>query len=175
MKAKLPVIRLAGREDDSNILELIRIAFSGEDLTGLTEKLLSNTGSTFALVAEVGSRIAGVIFFTRASVTGADLSFALLGPLAVVPACQHSGIGSALVRNGFAEAAKRNIAEILVLGDPAYYGRFGFREESGISPPYELPAEWLPAWQSVSLTETHSASGTLEPGAIWMDQALWLP
>ncbi len=53
----------------------------------------------------------------------------LLGPLAVDPALKGAGIGSALMRHAIEEAARLGHRAILLVGDPAYYGRFGFSAE----------------------------------------------
>jgi predicted N-acetyltransferase YhbS len=50
----------------------------------------------------------------------------LLGPLAVDPAQRRRGIGSALVRRAMAAAARCDHRAVLLVGDAAYYGRFGF-------------------------------------------------
>jgi putative acetyltransferase len=49
-----------------------------------------------------------------------------LAPLAVCPSHQHKGIGSALVREGLLACRKRGLGFVVVLGEPAYYKRFGF-------------------------------------------------
>jgi predicted N-acetyltransferase YhbS len=53
----------------------------------------------------------------------------LLGPLAVNPAHRNQGIGSALMRHALAEAGRRGHRAVLLVGDAAYYGRFGFSAE----------------------------------------------
>jgi predicted N-acetyltransferase YhbS len=53
----------------------------------------------------------------------------LLGPLAVDPAVKSAGIGSALMRHAIAEAARLGHRAILLVGDAAYYRRFGFSSE----------------------------------------------
>ncbi len=50
----------------------------------------------------------------------------LLGPLAIDPAYEGKGIGSALMRAGIMEAKKRGHGAILLVGDAPYYERFGF-------------------------------------------------
>ena len=52
-----------------------------------------------------------------------------LGPVAVAPRDQGHGVGSALIRAGLAELAERGAAGCVVLGEPDYYGRFGFRND----------------------------------------------
>jgi predicted N-acetyltransferase YhbS len=50
----------------------------------------------------------------------------LLGPLAVDPAVKSAGIGSALMHHAIGEAARLGHGAILLVGDAAYYSRFGF-------------------------------------------------
>jgi predicted N-acetyltransferase YhbS len=54
----------------------------------------------------------------------------MLGPLAVEPTVQGSGAGSRLMRRALAEAAFRGHDAIILVGDPDYYGRFGFSAEA---------------------------------------------
>ena len=54
-----------------------------------------------------------------------------LAPLAVLPAAQRQGVGSALVREGLARCRAAGYAIVVVLGDPAYYSRFGFVDAAG--------------------------------------------
>ncbi|NDV85864.1 GNAT family N-acetyltransferase [Aurantimonas aggregata] len=61
---------------------------------------------------------------------GAPVPALLLGPLAVDPASHGSGIGGALMRHATAEAARLGHGAILLVGDPEYYGRFGFSTEA---------------------------------------------
>jgi predicted N-acetyltransferase YhbS len=61
----------------------------------------------------------------------------LLGPLAVDPARRRRGIGSALVRHALRAASKCGHRAVLLVGDPAYYSRFGFSAE-------RIGGLWLP-------------------------------
>lgn len=56
-----------------------------------------------------------------------------LGPLSVKPGLQRGGIGSALVRAGAQQLADMQAAGIVLVGDPAYYGRFGFAARPGLT------------------------------------------
>lgn len=79
----------------------------------------------------------------------------LLGPLAVDPALKGAGLGSALMRHAIGEAERLGHGAILLVGDAAYYSRFGFSSEKTSSlampGPYErnrflaleLTAGWL--------------------------------
>ena len=59
-------------------------------------------------------------------VIAGDTGALLLGPLAVDPALKNAGIGSALIREAIAEAARLGHRAILLVGDEPYYARFGF-------------------------------------------------
>jgi putative acetyltransferase len=69
-----------------------------------------------------------------------------LGPLSVHPARQHQGVGLALVHAVLGAADALDEPLVVLLGDPRYYQRFGFRlaAELGITPP---AAEWAPHFQ----------------------------
>jgi putative acetyltransferase len=62
-----------------------------------------------------------------------------VGPIAVLPSHQRQGIGSALMRETIRVAEERGEPLLLIEGNPAYYGRFGFvrADEHGIEPPPE--------------------------------------
>jgi predicted N-acetyltransferase YhbS len=50
----------------------------------------------------------------------------LLGPLTVHPSHRHRGVGSALMRHALAAAARLGHRAVMLVGDAAYYERFGF-------------------------------------------------
>lgn len=60
---------------------------------------------------------------------GFPVSALLLGPLAVDPLAAGCGIGSALMQHAIAQAKRMGHGAILLVGDPEYYGRFGFTAE----------------------------------------------
>lgn len=89
--------------------------------------LLRDAGRlSVTLVAEVGGVIVGHVAFSPVTVasgaTGAGLA-----PLAVVTWYRRQGIGAALVRAGLEACRAAGFGWTVVLGDPAYYSRFGFR------------------------------------------------
>ncbi|WP_227818373.1 GNAT family N-acetyltransferase [Serratia marcescens] len=53
----------------------------------------------------------------------------------VLPASQNRGIGSRLIRQLLAELQERHAAGCVVLGDPNYYGRFGFQAQTALTLP----------------------------------------
>jgi putative acetyltransferase len=103
----------------------------------------------FSLVALLGGAVVGHVVCSRALV--GSLPVLALGPLSVAPEHQRRGVGSALVHAVVAAADACDEPLVVLLGDPGYYGRFGFRlaAEYGIEPP--VPA-WAPHFQARTLT-----------------------
>ena len=62
-------------------------------------------------------------------VSGNGVPALLLGPLAVAPEHKGGGVGSALMRHSIEEAKRLEHGAVLLVGDAAYYGRFGFSGE----------------------------------------------
>lgn len=91
-----------------------------------------------ALVAERHAVLLGYVLFSHVGLAGESAGTVLaLAPLCVRPDRQRSGIGTALVEMGLVLADRLGEPLVTVLGDPAYYGRFGFEPASrfGITPP----------------------------------------
>ena len=98
--------------------------------------------------------LAGAIRFWPVRVAG--LPALLLGPVAVHPPRQGAGLGALLIE-GSLEEARRDWERILLVGDGAYYSRFGFSPLPGVRmPPPTDPARVLGrelapgAWQGVT-------------------------
>jgi len=163
----------AGARDLENLRQLYLDAFPDEDLSPLVSELLGGTAPVLSLVATFGGEAVGHVVFTNCTVEPGGNPIALLGPLCVTPEHQKGGIGSKLVRTGF-DHLKATVAQVMVLGDPQYYGRFGFKADRLVEPPCPIPAEWRDAWQSVQLDDrSATASGRLIVPDAWNDPALW--
>jgi putative acetyltransferase len=67
-----------------------------------------------------------------------------LGPISVAPGRQSQGIGSRLMHAALEALQARDAAGCVLLGDPVWYGRFGFRAGSGLVLP-SVPAEYFQA------------------------------
>ncbi len=99
---------------------------------------------TFSLVAEEGGEVIGHVAFSPVSVSGEgeDGGWYGLGPIAVQPSRQRSGIGSALVRAGLARLKEVGARGCVLAGDPSYYGRFGFACDPAFTSP-GIPHEYF--------------------------------
>jgi len=149
-------------------------AFPDEDLLPLVRELLREPDVVLSLVGIIGGSLVGHIAFTMCGIDDGDDGAVLLGPLAVAPARQRRGIGGALVRGGLGQLERSGATHVCVLGDPAYYGRFGFQPDGRVMPPYPLPDEWRGAWQVISLGDAAPPGlGTLTVPSPWRRPALW--
>ena len=159
--------------DRPQIPGLYAAAFPEEDLAALVEALLADP-AVLSLSAVTGETLVGHALFTRGRLEGAAERVALLGPIAVHPQHQRKGIGQGLITEGLARLKAEGVAQVLVLGDPSYYSRCGFRPESRVVPPYPLPAEWGQAWQWQRLDGSEAdLAGRLMLPAPWMRAELW--
>jgi predicted N-acetyltransferase YhbS len=93
----------------------------------LREGRLPASGLSF--VAIDSGRLVGTVRLWNI-VAGPGRDALLLGPLAVHPDCRNRGIGRTLMRRAIARARLAGHAAIVLVGDLAYYGRFGFSAAS---------------------------------------------
>jgi putative acetyltransferase len=105
----------------------------------LVEQLRADDGwiPSLSLVAVDAGEVIGHVVCTRAYVRPGGQEVLGLGPLGVDPDRQRNGVGSSLVRMAIDAAGELDEPLIGLLGDPKYYGRFGFRPSTacGIEPP----------------------------------------
>jgi len=86
------------------------------------------------LVACEGERIVGNIMYTKARVIGPGgeaREVLCLGPISVLPEHQGQGIGGRLIEESVARAREMGFAGVFLMGNPAYYSKFGFRKAEG--------------------------------------------
>jgi putative acetyltransferase len=117
--------RAARPEDAQAVAALLRAAFGRAEEAALVAALRAEGAVAVELVAEAErGELLGHLLLSRMRVAGA--SALALAPLAVAPRAQRRGVGTALLRHGLALAVTREECWCLVLGEPAYYARFGF-------------------------------------------------
>jgi putative acetyltransferase len=123
-----PLIREETPGDYEAVDGVLRRAFGSAAEAELVRSLRSGGFARVSLVAAVAANVVGHILLSRLRViSGEDETAALaLAPLAVDPLHQRRGIGAALVRAAIDRGGGLGESLVFVLGDPAYYGRFGF-------------------------------------------------
>ena len=167
-------IRESTAADLGRIASIYPLAFPDEALLPLVRDLLADPDARTSLVGEIDGEVVGHVIFTNCGLSDQATSASLLGPLAVTPTRHGRGIGSALVRAGLEKLKDDGMGAVFVLGDPTYYGRFGFEPGSPVEAPYPLPEEWHSAWQSQVLSGLPvPCSGKLIVPAQWQEPALW--
>ena len=97
-----------------------------------------------SLLAEADGRLIGHIAISPVSISDSTPGWFGLGPISVLPQYQRQGIGSRLMREALRILSKRRASGCVVLGEPEYYGRFGFRADPDLVLP-GIPAEYFQA------------------------------
>lgn len=144
-----PAIRPERAGDAAAIHSLVAAAFVGHPHSdgsepGIVDRLRAAGALTLSLVAEQDGAIIGHAAFSAVTISDSASGWYGLGPLAVAPERQGEGIGGALVRAGL-DALRRSSAQgCVVLGEPGYYGRFGFTQMPALTFPGP-PAEYFQA------------------------------
>jgi putative acetyltransferase len=143
MESETPIIRAEQLHDAAAVRAVNRAAFAGDAEADLVARLHADGDVLLSLIAVVGGDVVGHILFSRLPIAtaGGVIPAAALAPLAVLPAHQRQGIGAALVRNGLIRCRERGVPAVVVLGEPAYYERFGFRANAarGLQTPWPGP------------------------------------
>jgi putative acetyltransferase len=123
--------------DEAAISSLITAAFleaghSGGNEAKIVDTLREASSLTVSLVATENGRVVGHVAFSPVTVDDRSGGWFGLGPVAVVPDRQRDGIGSALIEAGLAQLRFQGASGCVVLGEPAYYRRFGFTADPNL-------------------------------------------
>ena len=125
-------IRAESRDDHQSIRKVHIAAFRDHPLSQHNEQLIvdalrADGALTISLVAETEGAVVGHVAFSPVRVNSQPSAWYALGPVGVIPALQRQGIGSSLVVRGLEQLGELRAEGCVVLGEPEYYGRFGFR------------------------------------------------
>ncbi|MDP3673907.1 MAG: N-acetyltransferase [Novosphingobium sp.] len=147
-------IRPEAPGDERPIHDLVERAFApmpfaDGDEQDLVDALRERGELALSLVAvDPGSVIVGQVAFSPATIDHGDCGWFQMAPVAVCPTLQHRGIGSALIREGIERLRRSGANGVAVVGNPAYYERFGFRAVERLAP---LSAHDAPFFRAMPL------------------------
>lgn len=116
--------------------------FAGGDEQDLVNALRDAGDLTLSLVAvDEKEAVIGHVSFSPATIESEACGWFQMAPVSVTPELQHKGIGSALIRAGIEQLQSAGASGVAVVGNPAYYERFGFAVIDGLAPDsaHDLP------------------------------------
>jgi predicted N-acetyltransferase YhbS len=130
-------LRLEKASDYAEVERITRDAFWNLHAPGCDEHYLAHAMRSHPdfiadldYVATVDGKVVGNIMYTRASLvssSGAAIPIATFGPVSVDPAYQRRGVGTALIDKTVAILRDRDVAAIVIWGNPKNYVRYGFK------------------------------------------------
>ena len=137
------IIRKERQADIEVITEITKLAFENHPYSRNTEQFIINAlradnALTISLVAEIDGKLVGHIAFSPVTFSDGSKNWYGLGPISIRPACQKQGIGTKLVNEGLNLLKDLGAEGCVLVGDPKYYIRFGFKS------PNELKHEGVP-------------------------------
>jgi putative acetyltransferase len=149
-------VRTETPADERAVWDVVARAFGQSDEADLVDALRRDPAwiPGLSVVGVRDGAVVGHALLTRLQVGGSPAL--ALAPVAVAPEAQRSGVGSAMVRELLGRATAAGETLVVVVGEPAYYARFGFvpAAELGIEGPFESAG---PAFQARALGEPAAA------------------
>ncbi|WP_343651950.1 N-acetyltransferase [Stenotrophomonas sp.] len=145
----MPLIRPEQPADVAAIHALTEAAFRQAEHSSHTEQFIVDAlrargELTVSLVAEQDGAVVGHVAVSPVAVSDGSAGWFGLGPVSVLPARQGQGVGAALMQAAIDALRSQQAHGCVLLGEPTYYGRFGFRAEPGLILP-GVPAEYFQA------------------------------
>lgn len=152
------IIRVAHADDHQAIANILELAFGGTGEAELVDRLRKDNDAVLELAAFKNDIPVGHIMFSRLKVSGTtDTNALALAPLAVLPMHQGEGVGSKLVSVAHEQLAAAGETLSIVLGEPEFYGRFGYEHQRALGFESQYQGEYL---QALAFVDAPS-SGTL--------------
>jgi len=126
------IIRKETKSDVGAISDITKLAFENHPFSNNTEQFIINAlraadALTISLVAEIDGKLVGHIAFSPVTFSDGTKNWYGLGPISVMPDYQKQGIGKRLVNEGIGLLKGLGAVGCVLVGDPKYYERFGFR------------------------------------------------
>lgn len=126
-------VRPATGQDVAAIDTLLRTSFARPEEANLVRDLCIAGDMVLMFVArdEDTGALVGAIAFSRmdVSVAGKPIPAVALAPVAVAPDHRDQGVAEALIQAGIDRLEQEGVVLCFVLGDPAFYARFGFEQD----------------------------------------------
>ncbi|GEM_PF-767506 len=126
------IIRNEMQSDVEVISEVTKAAFENLPYSRQTEQFIVHAlraanALTISLVAEIDGKVVGHIAFSPVTISDGSHDWYGVGPVSVLPEYQKQGIGKSLVHEGLSLLKALGAKGCCLVGDPAYYERFGFK------------------------------------------------
>ncbi len=164
------ITRLENPTDADAVRRVETAAFGRPDEAAIVDAIRGTPDEACSIVGELAGEVLGHAFFTRVTVAEMpSLRACALGPVAVEPGRQSEGIGGTTIRDGIERYKAEGWQAMFVLGDPRYYGRFGFELAAPVGFHYSnhdfdraFQMQWLsgpPAGDAGGWVVYHSAFG----------------
>ena len=99
----------------------------------IIEALRAAGALAVSLVATAGDGLVGHVAFSPVTINDRPGDWYALGPLSVAPQIQKRGVGSALIASGLDRLRELRAGGCVLLGNPDYYGRFGFVSDHALT------------------------------------------
>ena len=123
----------------------------------IIDRLRAAGALTLSLVAEADGVVVGHVAFSPVTVSDGSAGWYGLGPISVDPSRQGEGIGGKLIGEGLERLKALGATGCVLLGDPAYYSRFGFKPDprltlDGVPPEYFMRVAFSPVYGAGSVS-----------------------
>ena len=137
----MTTIRLEQSTDWPAIYAIYDAAFAQTAEADLVRDMESDGDLILSLVAYDGEPAGHIAYSPLALHETPSVKACVLAPLAVSPTYQNQGVGTALVRQSLQRLKDDGYDLVVVLGEPSFYGRFGFDPKLAerLKTPYDGP------------------------------------